>query len=267
MRNGAQGRVAIVTGAAGGLGGATGRRLAADGFSVVLSDMHAGRAEALADELGGLFVLADVTQEDQVAALVDAAMAHHGRLDVMVNNAGVIGAKGSITQMAAADWSRTMAILLDSVMFGMKHAARAMIAGGRGGAILSTSSVAALRTIGPHPYVVAKSAVVALTRSVATELASQRIRVNAVAPGYVPTPMTAQSYGGDNAARDRIADITPMPDVVEADDIAGAFSYLASDDARHVTGQLLVVDGGFTTCDSPASRYQVEPDFIGSATL
>jgi NAD(P)-dependent dehydrogenase (short-subunit alcohol dehydrogenase family) len=260
-------KVAIITGAAGGIGGATARRLAADGFHVVLSDMHPGKAEPLAQELGGRFVRADVTREAEVAALVDAAVDAYGRLDVMINNAGIRGVSGSILTLTAEDWSRDMAVMLDSVVFGMKHAARAMIAGGRGGVILSTSSIAAYRMISPHPYTVGKSAVMALTQSVATELAPERIRVNAVAPGFVPSPMTATFYGSEEAARRQIAAFTPIGAPVEPEDIAAAFAYLAGDGGRAITGQTLLVDGGCAHCPPVSDRYAHEPTFIGSATL
>ncbi|MFC3173704.1 SDR family oxidoreductase [Novosphingobium bradum] len=261
-------KVAIITGAGGGIGGATARRLAADGFHVVLSDLHPGAAEPLARELGGRFVQTNVTREEEVAALVDTAVATYGRLDAMINNAGIRGVSGSILTLSAQDWARDMAVLLDSVVFGMKHAARAMIAGGRGGAILSTSSIAAFRNNSPHPYTVGKTAVITLTQSVATELAPHGIRVNAVAPGFVPSPMTATFYGSVDKARESIAASTPIGYAVEARDIAAAFAFLAGEDGRAMTGQVLLVDGGMAHCPSPAGgRYAMEPVFVGSATL
>lgn len=257
-------KVVIITGAGGGLGAATARRLAADGADVVLSDMDGSLAAPIAEELGGLFVAADVTSETDIAGLVDAAVTRYGRLDVMINNAGQVGAVGSITQLDADLWSRTLAVLLDSVFYGMKHAARAMIDRGEGGAILSTTSVAGIVPLGPHAYTAAKHAVVGLTRSVAAELAPHGIRVNAVAPGNVPTPMTVAVYGSDAAMRASAAARNPMRTVVEADEIAAAFAYLASDMACNVTGQVLTVDAGLSACPLPADYYAREPGYIGN---
>jgi NAD(P)-dependent dehydrogenase (short-subunit alcohol dehydrogenase family) len=262
-----QGKVAVITGAGGGLGSAIARRLAADGASLILSDLGPDKAGPLAQELGARFVPADVSREPEVAALVEAALEAHGRLDIMVNNAGVIGAVGSIARIEAEHWSRTMAVLLDSVFFGMKHSARAMIAAEREGVILSTTSIAGLAALAPHAYATAKHAVIGLTRSVAAELAPHRIRVNAVAPGYVPTPMSVRGMGGEAQMRAAIASRNPMPSVVEPEEIAGAFAYLAGDDARHVTGQVLTVDAGVMISRLPGGYYDREPEFVaGLAT-
>jgi NAD(P)-dependent dehydrogenase (short-subunit alcohol dehydrogenase family) len=260
-----QGKVVVITGAGGGLGQAAARRFAADGARLVLSDLRDDRAGPLAGELGGRFVAADVTREEQVAALVDAAVATFGRIDVMLNNAGQVGAVGPIATTDGARWSRTIAVLLDSVFYGMKHAARAMIATGEGGVILSTTSVAGIAALGPHAYTAAKHGVVGLTLSVAAELAAHRIRVNAVAPGNVPTGMTAAVYGGEDRMRAAAIARNPLGTVVEADEIAAAFAYLAGPSGRNVTGQVLTVDAGLAACPLPASYYDREPAYVGAA--
>lgn len=256
-------KVAIVTGAAGGIGIATARCLARDGFAVILSDLVEGPAPGVAAEIGGLFQQADVSREAEVEALVELAMEKFGRLDAIVNNAGVPGAAGPITDIAAQDWSRSLAVLLDSVFFGMKHAARAMIAGGQGGAILATTSVASQRAVGGHAYNAAKHALLGLVRSVAADLAPRGIRVNGVAPGYVLTPMTQGLYGSEEAAREMLATRTALPTVLEPRDIAEAFAYLASDAARCITGQQIVVDGGYLECLYRSGVLDREPGYLG----
>lgn len=242
-----QGLITIVTGAANGLGEATARRFAADGATVILSDIQAERGASIARELGAMFYAADVTVEDEMAALVAQAVSRYGRLDCMINNAGRLGAVGSITSISDADWRGTIAVLLASVFYGMKHAARVMI-GQRSGAILSTTSVAGLVPLGPHVYTAAKHGVVGLTKSVASELAAHGIRVNAVAPGTVPTELTGKLFGSHEGVRQSAAARNPLGHTVEADEIAGAFAYLAGPDGRSITGQVLAVDAGLSAC-------------------
>ena len=254
------GQVTIVTGAASGLGAATARRFAAEGARLVLADLSVDAGSALATELGATFVRTDVTDEAEVAALVDAAMERHGRLDCMINNAGKLGAVGGIEEIAAADWTATLAVLLDSVFYGMKHAARAMAGGG---SILSTTSVGGVAALAPHAYTTAKHAVVGLTRSVASELAARQIRVNCVAPGQVPTGLTIDAYSTADALRSFAAARNPLGTVVEPEEIAGAFAYLASTDGRNITGQVLVVDSGLVDCRLCADYYRRDTAYVG----
>ncbi|MDB5672714.1 MAG: short-chain dehydrogenase [Alphaproteobacteria bacterium] len=258
-----EGLVTIITGGASGLGEATARRFAQGGARVVIADLHDEAGQAIATEIGGAFVRTDVTDEAQVKQLVDRAVELHGRLDCMINNAGVLGATGGVGAISGADWSRTLAILLDSVFFGMKHASNAIKAGGRGGSILSTTSVGGIAALAPHAYTTAKHGVVGLTRSVASELAGHRIRVNAVAPGQVATALTVAAYGGAEAMRDFARARSPMGLVVEPEDIAGAFAYLAGPAGRTITGQVLTVDAGLVDCRLPEAYYL--NDRLGSA--
>ena len=256
------GKVVVVTGAASGLGEATGRLLAAEGATVVLSDIQDDRGQRLAAEIGpqARYVHADVTSESDVAALVDGAVRDHGRLDCMFNNAGIVGAHGGIDEIPLEEYEFTMAVLLRSVFLGMKHATRVMKPQ-RSGVILTTTSIGGLQGgLGPHVYGAAKAAVVALTKNVAAELGAWSIRVNAIAPGKILTPMNAANLTGDPDAMDeaRVAfqSRTPLRGRIGvADDIAHAALWLASDDAGFVSGHTLVVDGGLTT----GSRENVAP--------
>lgn len=261
------GRVAVVTGGASGIGAATVRRLAADGATVVIADLQAEAAQALAADLGGCRAIgADVTREDDIAAAVDLAVSAFGRLDVMFGNAGIFGAYGSIAKSRMEDVDLTLAVNLRGVFAGMKHAARVMIPQ-RSGVILATTSPAAvIGGVGNHAYSAAKAGIVGLMRSVAAELRPHGIRVNAIMPGAIVSAMTAGMVTGDATALERTAEVlaaqTPAGRPGRPEDIAAAVSYLASDEAAFVTGQTLVVDGGYTAigAESPyATGEYAEP--------
>jgi NAD(P)-dependent dehydrogenase (short-subunit alcohol dehydrogenase family) len=246
------GRVAVVTGGASGMGHASVERFLEEGACVIAADLNAAKGEQLAhacarrgDAKRFRFVVADVAEERDVAGLVDRALADFGRLDVMFNNAGVGGAFGPITETEVDAWDETFAIDTRSVFLGVKHAARAMIAGGRGGSIINTASVAALTGGGgAQAYSAAKAAVASITQSTSLELAPHRIRVNAICPGVIYTPLMHQ--GREDAADEWRTVIQPWPDRGEPHHIAGAALFLASDDSTFVSGHLLVVDGGLT---------------------
>ncbi|HUG95614.1 MAG TPA: SDR family oxidoreductase [Pleomorphomonadaceae bacterium] len=242
--------MALVTGAASGIGAASARALAALGVRVVIADIQVAKGEGLAKELGdsASFFRTDVTVEADVAGAVDHAVSRFGGLDLMVNNAGVVGAVGSIRETTLADWNATIAVLLGSAFLGVKHAARVMVPRGRGSIINIASVAGVVGGLGPHAYTAAKHGVIGLTRSASSELAASGVRVNAIAPGAVVTPMTAQLTDGDvDEARRRISQMAPSGAAIEADDIAQGVLYLASDAARHVTGHTLVIDSGLTT--------------------
>ncbi len=255
-------KVIAITGAASGLGEATARLMHAEGGFVVLADIQDERGQQIADELGdrARYLRCDVTSEAEVANVVDTAVSAFGRLDCMFNNAGIIGAHGPIDEIPLDEYEFTMAVLLRSVFLGMKHAARVMKQQ-QSGVILSTSSIGGLQGgLGTHIYGAAKGAIVALTKNVAAELGAWSIRVNAIAPGKILTPMNAAAVVGSadaiDEAREAFQTRTPLRGRIGMpDDIAHAALWLASDDAGFVSGQTLVVDGGLTT----GSKENVAP--------
>lgn len=245
-----EGKVAVITGGASGMGRATALRYLEEGASVVIGDMNAdnGAMTVKVAEQAGFgdhvaFAQGDVAEEVDVRDLVERAVAEFGRLDIMFNNAGVGGAFGPITETTVEEWDYTFNVLVRGVFLGIKHSVRQMQAQGEGGAIINTASIAGLSGgAGPNAYSSAKSAVHNLTRVLAGELAQDRIRINAIAPGAIRTPLL---HSGRAAEMDAIAqDKTPWPNLGEGEDIAGAAVFLASDDSQFVTGHTLVVDGG-----------------------
>jgi NAD(P)-dependent dehydrogenase (short-subunit alcohol dehydrogenase family) len=246
------GKVAVITGAASGMGKAAALLFASEGARVVLADLNVAGGEASAHEAsqaGGpcVFQRTDVAAEADVEALVARALKEFGRLDVTFNNAGIGGALGSIEAIAVEDWDRTQAVCLRGVFLGIKHSVAPMRAQG-GGAIVSTASIAGIDGYpNLHAYCAAKAGVVNLTRSTSIELAADKIRVNCIAPGGVSTPIVYGGLGGNKEVADEwLAKAQPLPRAGQPDDIANAALFLASDASTFVTGHTLVVDGGAT---------------------
>jgi NAD(P)-dependent dehydrogenase (short-subunit alcohol dehydrogenase family) len=267
-----EGQVAVVTGGAGGIGEGIVRRFVEEGARCVIADIQDDPARALVAELGAAatFVHTDVAVEDAVAAAVDAAVERFGRLDCMVNNAGILGVVGPIVETDTAAWLRSTDVLLHSVFYGIKHAARVMIPN-RSGTIVNTASTAGLRAgLGPHAYTTAKHGVVGLTQSVATELGRQGIRVNAIAPGATVSGMTAYVSTGDAAALEEasqlIARRVPLGRPGTPRDIANAALYLASDESAWTNGAVLVVDAGGEVIGDRNSRFfEMAPGIVHEA--
>jgi NAD(P)-dependent dehydrogenase (short-subunit alcohol dehydrogenase family) len=250
------GKVAVITGGASGIGEATVRLFVDEGCRVVVADVLDERGRRLVDGIGksAVYVHADVSQETQVQAAVEHAVSHFGRLDCVFNNAGLGGVSGPIAEIPVDGFDRTIGILLRGVFLGMKHAAPIMKRQGTG-SIVSTASVAGLQAgFGPHVYSAAKAAVIHLTRSVAMELGESGVRVNCICPGGIATPIFGKALGLDEAAADEaakkmetiLATHQPIQRAGLPEDIAQAALWLASDDSRFVTGHALVVDGGLT---------------------
>ena len=246
------GKVAVITGAASGIGAATAIRFAKEGASVVVADLNADGGNAMvaqcaATRAPACFQRTDVSQEADVKAAIDRAIKEYGRLDVVFNNAGLGGAIGPIEDTTVEDWDRTQAVLLRAVFLGIKHAVPQMRKQG-GGSIISTASVAGIRgAAGPHAYSAAKAGVINLTRSVAIELAKDLIRVNCICPGGINTPLiSGRVPGGESVAAQFMTALQPIPRAGVPDDIANMALYLASDESSFVTGTAMVVDGGFT---------------------
>ena len=247
------GKVAVITGGASGIGEATVRLFVAEGARVVIADIQDGPGEALARAVrNAVYQRTDVTREADVRAAVSRATSEFGRLDCMFNNAGLIGTAGPIQDIPTDEWDRTMHVLLRGVFLGMKYAA-AVMKTQRAGSIISTSSMAGLVAgAGPHVYATAKSAVIHLTKSVALELAEDNVRVNCICPGGIVTPLVlAEVPNGASpavieAVKGALAKYQPIPRAGMPADIASAALWLASDDSSFVTGHALVVDGGAT---------------------
>jgi len=266
------GRTAVITGGASGIGFEVARRFLSEGASVVIGDYNAeagaaAQARLAAEGFEGrvAFIRTDVCQEDDVEALMAGAVDRFGGLDIAFNNAGIAGAVGPIVETNVDHWDATFAVMTRGVFLGVKHAARIMIPRG-GGSIINTASIAALSSgVVPTAYSASKAAVVSFTRNAATELAEHRIRVNAVCPGIIFTPL--MHNGREEQAEAVVREIQPWPDRGEPHHIASAVLYLASDESAFVTGEAHTVDGGYLANGllrvHPLPGAKKKPDYAG----
>ena len=241
-----EGKVAVITGAGSGMGRATALRFLQEGASVMVADLNESTgletvSIAKAQHLNAVdFVTVDVSTENDVENMIKKTINRFDRIDCIFNNAGVGGAIGPITDTTVEDWDETFAILTRSVFLGIKHGARALIEQGEGGVILSTSSIAGLGGgAGPQAYSAAKASVINLTQNAAVELAPYRIRVNAIAPGVIVTPLASRQGMNNESA----GDMQPWPEAGQPEDIANLALFLASDESHFVTGANYQCDG------------------------
>ena len=262
-----QGKAALVTGGASGIGAATVRLFVAEGARVTIADRDEEKGAALAKELGDevLFVPTDVSVERDVAGVIARTLDEWGRLDCLFNNAGFGGALGPLGTTSVEDFDLTFDVLVKSVFLGMKHVAERMIAQGSGSIINNASVCGLLAGMGPHLYTAAKAAVIALSNTAALEFGHYGVRVNSICPGTVATPLMA---GNPNASPDEIQQagqgfktLTPIGRIGDPEDLAAMALFLASEESSFVTGQTLVVDGGLST----GTPWHQWPEFMRTA--
>ncbi len=257
MSNRLNGRVAIVTGGANGLGEAIAGKFASEGALVVIADVDEPAMEQVGGELGVETSLCDVSDRASVQALVDGVVERHGRLDIMVANAGIANSPKYL-DIDDEFWGRMIDVNLTGVFLCNQIAARHMVARGNGGVLLNTASILGAEGNPQTPaYAASKAGVISLTRSGAMALGEFGIRVNAVGPGYMKTRMT-EGLRAVPELEKSLAEMVPLNRFGEASDIADAAVFLASDEASYITGHTLFVDGGWLTHHLPARTEEQE---------
>ena len=249
-----EGKVAVITGGASGIGASTVGRFIEEGASVVLGDIQSKLGTEIANSHGksALFHKCDVTNDRDMSRLIDFAIDTHGKIDIMMNNAGIVGARGPISKIPLEEFETTIQIHLIGTFLGTKYAAEVMMPV-QSGSIINLASTAGVNGgWGPHAYAAAKHGIVGLTKNVAAELCRYGIRVNCIAPGSTVTPLVAKAHLDDHEAlsevTEKLADNSPiLGRPGQAIDIANAALYLASEESGNTNGHCLVVDGGATT--------------------
>jgi len=243
------GRVAVVTGGASGIGLSSVRRLAAEGATVVVGDVDPGAGKAAADEVDGLFVPVDVAVEEQVDALFDTAAETYGSVDIAFNNAGISPPEDDLIELTGLEaWQRVQDVNLTSVFFSCRAALRHMVPAQRGSIINTASFVAVMGSATSQiSYTASKGGVLAMSRELGIQYARQGIRVNALCPGPVNTPLLTELFAKDPERAARRLVHVPMGRFAEPDELAAAVAFLASDDAGFITASTFLVDGGISS--------------------
>nr|XP_043610203.1 secoisolariciresinol dehydrogenase-like [Erigeron canadensis] len=257
-----EGKVAVITGAASGIGECTAKLFAEHGAKIVIADIQDQPGQAVCEAIGSsnsIYVHCDVTNEDDVKNAVDLAVSTYGKLDIMFCNAGIMGpGKERIMDNEKIDFERVLSVNITGVFLGMKHAARVMVPA-RAGTILSTSSISSgIGGVTPHAYTCAKHAVVGLTKNLAVELGQFGIRVNCMSPYGIATPQATGFLGLDvKAVENKMNTLANLKGVTcETDDVAKAALFLVSDEAKYISGQNLFIDGGFSIFNSSWNMFQ-----------
>jgi len=252
IMNGIQDAVAIVTGGSTGIGHAAALRFAAEGANVVVADVNVDDGEQTVAEIreaGGeaTFVEADVSDETDAEAMVQTAVDTYGGLDFAFNNAGIEGESDPSSEQPTSNWDRVIDVNLKGVFLGMRAQIPAMLEDG-GGSIVNTASIAGVVGFpGLSPYVASKHGVIGLTKTAALEYGRDGVRINAICPGVIETPMVQRSQEETPEQMEQVTAATPMGRLGQPEEIGDAAVWLCSDDASFVTGESLVIDGGYVT--------------------
>jgi NAD(P)-dependent dehydrogenase (short-subunit alcohol dehydrogenase family) len=244
-----EGKITIVTGAASGIGKACAELFAREGAKVVIADIQDDAGELVAREIGGHYMHVDLTDPSQVEGMIQAAVEKLGRVDILMNNAGIEGAPGITGDSSIENWKRVMSVNIDAVYYGMKYVLPVMVEQ-KGGVILNTSSTVGINAIPGLPaYSASKAAVVQLSKAAAIEYAYHRIRVNVICPAVVDTPLVRHLIAQTPDPEGALVGfelMNPMPGMITLDAVAKAALFLVSDDSSHITAVALPVDGGYT---------------------
>jgi len=242
-------RVAVITGAASGIGETCAERFAAEGARVVVADLQEEAGRRVADSVGGVFQPVDVTDPRSVDEMVKATVATHDRIDILMNNAGIDGDQAPTALSTLENWDRVMAINMNGVYYGMRSVLPVMIEQ-KGGVILNMGSTVGLNAMGFLPaYTASKAGVIHLTKAVAIENAMHNIRANVICPAVVDTPLLRHFIDNTpdpDGARRGFEMMNPMPGMVTRDAVANAALFLVSDDSAFITAVALPIDGGYT---------------------
>lgn len=245
------GKIALVTGAASGLGKAIAQGFTSSGAQVMIADITEEKGKILADTLkDSFFYQVDVSDPNQVETMVKTAIAHYGKIDIIVNNAGIPSLQAPTADCTLDNWRKVMSINLDGVFYGMKYGIAAMLNQGNQGVILNMASITGMVAFENIPaYSVAKAGVIHLSKCAAIEYAAHRIRVNAICPTVVNTPLVEEHIKMSDdplKMREVMKNMNPLPGMPTPSDVATTAIFLVSDEARFITGLALPIDGGYT---------------------